>query len=727
MRIRISVWMLAALCLLSTGWLSASPVGSISGTVKDASGAFMPGVKVTLTNTATNARMETTTDANGEFQFPQLAPTTYSLDVEAKGFKRAISTALVQVDQITLAEFNMEVGDVSQSVQVEAAAPLLETDKSTLSSVVDSRTIANMPLNARQYLDLALLTPGALPSQPGQQGGGFNMAGARSQSNAFMLDGVNVIDTQVNSALGNFRITDAVQEFAVQTSVPTAEFGRGQGAQVSIVTKSGSNEFHGSAFEYLRNSDFDAADFFTNRAGAQKNTLHRNQYGATLGGPIWKNKTFFFLSWEGFRQVNPTVSSTRVPTDAERAQVTDSISQALLQFWPKPNTTPPSGSVNNFIANVGAATFDNTGVVKIDQQLGQNDHVTGRWAEYEGTAVTAGALPGLGGTNNVPISRSGVLIETHTFSPRLLNEFRFGFARNQTFLTVTDSGFNAATIFRDASGNPLPGVVDGSKNLLDSGLPTITVSGGYAVLGTANNYPQGRITNTYELFDNMSWIAPFGASKHSFRWGIHVRREDARRFLDGSFRGTFNFVNWSDFAAGLVNTSSFHTGSTLAYWRRYPFDFYWQDTYKVKDNVTLNYGIRYEYPSAIYQTRNEATNFIPGVGAVLLGTNQILNIDPTKTGFAALTYSQAPSTLSTSGVNSDKNNFAPVVGLAYTPRFAKKLFGNDDTVIRTGFRVGYDDLFNNIPANMGLNAPYSLPTTQTAGVTQPGKFSYGIG
>jgi len=251
--------------LISAGWLSASPVGSIAGSVRDVSGAFVPGVKVTLTNTATNAKLETTTDANGEFQFPQLAPSTYSLVVEAKGFKRALTTALVQVDQITHAEFNMEVGDVSQSVQVEAAAPLLETDKSTLSSVVDSRTIANMPLNARQYLDLALLTPGAIPSQPGQQGGGFNMAGARSQSNAFLLDGVNIIDTQVNSALGNFRITDAVQEFAVQTSVPTAEFGRGQGAQVSIVSKSGTNQFHGSVFEYLRNSDFDAADFFTKK------------------------------------------------------------------------------------------------------------------------------------------------------------------------------------------------------------------------------------------------------------------------------------------------------------------------------------------------------------------------------------------------------------------------------------------------------------------------------
>src|SRR4029079_8374106 len=185
-------------------------------------------------------------------------------------------------------------------------------------------------LNARQYLDLALLTPGAIPSQPGQQGGGFNVAGARSQSNLFRLDGISNMDTQINSALGNFRITDAVQEFAVQTSVPTAEFGRGQGAQVSIVTRSGTNQFHGSVFEYLRNSDLDAADFFTNKLKGTKNTLHRNQYGATFGGPIHKDQTFFFLSWEGFRQVNPTVSTTRVPTDAERATVTDPISRAVL-------------------------------------------------------------------------------------------------------------------------------------------------------------------------------------------------------------------------------------------------------------------------------------------------------------------------------------------------------------------------------------------------------------
>src|SRR5262249_24168823 len=332
------------LCLLSlmcTVWVMASPTGSITGFVKDSTGALVPGVKVTLTNTRTNAQLSAISNENGGFQFPQQAPASYSLVVESPGFKRTVVNALVQVDQITRVDVVLEVGDIVQEVEVRAVAPLLESDKSTLSSVVESRTITEMPLNARQFLDLALVTPGVLPSAAGTQGGGFNVAGARSQSNMFLLDGVSNVDTQINSALGNFRITDAVQEFAVQTSVPTAEFGRGTGGQISIVTKSGSNQFHGSAFEYLRNDALDAADFFTNRSGAKKAPLHRNQYGATFGGPIVKDKTFFFASWEGFRQVAPTVSSTRVPTDAERATVTDPISKAIVQFYPEPNAQLP--------------------------------------------------------------------------------------------------------------------------------------------------------------------------------------------------------------------------------------------------------------------------------------------------------------------------------------------------------------------------------------------------
>jgi hypothetical protein len=713
----------AAFALLFSFQAAASPVGSVAGTVKDGTGAVVPSVKLTLVSNATNAQVSVISNPEGEFQFLQLAPATYKLYAEASGFKKAtITSILVQVDQITHVDVTLEVGNVTETVQVEAAAPILETDKTTLSSVVDSRNIANLPLNGRQSLDLALITPGVVPTAAGTQVLSFNVAGARSQSNIYLLDGVSNMDTQVNGNLNNFRISDAVQEFAVQTSVSTAEFGRGTGGQVSVVSKSGTNELHGSAFEYVRNSAFDAADFFTNKARGTKNPLHRNQFGGTLGGPIRHDKTFIFGSFEEFRQVAPTVSLTRVPTDAERAQVTDPISKALLQYWPAANTP----GTNNFIANIGSTTFDYTGLVKVDHMISDRDRISGRYANYQGTTFTPGRLPLEGGNANTPVSRNGVLTEVHTFSPKLLNELRVGYSRNQTFITVQDLGLNAATVFQ-INGQPLSGVVDGSKNLQDSGLPTVSISGGFAPLGSTTNLPQGRITNTMELFDNVSWIAPFGKSKHSFRAGFHIRREQARRYLDSVERGSFSFTSWSDFAAGQVNTSSFKTGNTLAYWNRFPFDAYWQDQYKPKDNVTINYGLRYEYPSAIYQTRMDAVNFYPGVGPVLLGTNQLLTIDPAKVGYASLVLTQAPFTASDSGVHSDKNNFAPVVGLAYTPRFARSLFGNDATVIRAGFRVGYDDIFNNIPANMGLNAPYNLSTNQTAGVTQPGKFGWGIG
>ena len=724
---------LCAFALMFAPQASASPTGSIAGFVKDQSGAVVSNAKLTLTNTATNAKEETTSDATGAFQFLQLAPAQYSLQVEAAGFKKEILTdIIVQVDQITHLEPSLQLGSVAETIEITGeAAPLLETDRSTLSNVIESKVVSDIPLNGRQYLDLALLTPGVLPSSAGTQGGGFNVSGARSQSNVFLLDGVSNIDTQINSALGNFRITDAVQEFAVQTSVATAEFGRGTGGQVNIVTKSGTNQLHGTAFEYLRNSVLDAADFFTNKNGGTKNPLHRNQYGGTFGGPVLKDKLFFFASYEGFRQIAPQVSSTRVPTATERAAVTDPISKSLLQFWPSPTFNLTGLTGNNFISNVPSSTFDETGLAKVDYALSEKDHLSIRWAQYGGTAFTGGAIPAEGGNANSPGSDSGLIDYTHTFSAKVQNEVRFGFSRNKTFITAQDSGLDASKIFVDSSGNPLPGIVNGSTNKLDSGLPTINISGGYAPLGSTSNLPQGRRTNTYELYDNVSWIAPFGASRHSFRMGVHIRREDARRFLDGSARGVFNFSNqptgFSDFAAGLVNSATLLFGSTLAYWQRYPWDLYWQDTYKIKDNFTLSYGVRYEYPSAIHQVRNQATNFIPGVGPVLLGTNQVLSIDTTKTGPSSFFFTQAPFTISDTGVNSDKNNVAPVLGFAYTPRFAPSMFGNDKTVVRGGFRVGYDEVFNNIPANMALNAPFNITTTQTAGVTQPGKFSYALG
>jgi len=713
-----------ALIVAGAFQLWASPTGSVTGFAKDPSGAVVPMVKITLTNTATNARLTTTTDNSGTYQFPQLPPATYSLVAEAMGFRNAsIVSVLVEVDQITHADITLELGNVTEVVEVSVAAPLLESDKSTLSHVVDSRTISNMPLNARQFLDLALVTPGVQPAAAGAIGG-FAVAGARPQSNSFQIDGVSNMNTSTDAPLNSFRITDAVQEFAVQTSVALPEFGRGTGAQVNIVTKSGSNAFHGSAFEYFRNTHLDAADFFTNKRGGSKGTLNRNQFGGTLGGPIVTDRTFFFLSYEGLQQVAPQVNSTRVPTAAERATVTDPISRRLLEFWPVPNAT---GSLN-YVGNVPSRASDNTGLVRIDHTFGKGDRLTGRWIEFQGATVAAGQTPLSGGQSDSPVSRSFVLAETHAFKPTFLNEIRLGYSRNQSATTAQDEGLNAATVFSDAAGKPLAGVVDGAKDPVHSGLPTISVAGGFASLGSVNSIPSGGTTNTYELFENMSMINPFGLSRHSWRWGFHIRREEARSLNESSTRGSFMLASFADFAAGLVDSAAFRTGTTLGYARRYPWDLFWQDQYKVKQNLTLNYGIRYEYPSVLAETRNHWTNFIPGIGPMVAGSNRILDIDPSKTGPASIFFRQAPFTLSSSGgIKPDKNNFAPVLGFAYSPRFARSVFGNDATVIRGGFRVGYDDTQNLLFGVMSRNPSYNLVTRQVANVTQPGRFPWGIG
>jgi hypothetical protein len=704
--------------------LLASPTGSVAGQIRDPSGAPIAGVHLALLNEKTNARRLATSDSSGTFQFLQMEPAAWSLTADAPGFKRTIiRQTLVQVDQVTLVDIVLELGDVSEVVEVSAVAPLLEKGKSTLSSVVGNRVIAGLPLNARQFLDLALLTPGIVPAAPGTQGNGFNSVGARSQSNVYLLDGISNQDTQTNEALNLFRITDAVEEFAVQTSVAPPEFGRGSGGQVNIVTKSGSNQFHGSLFEYLRNTDLDAADFFTNKLSGPKNVLHRNQFGGTLGGPLIYDRTFFFASYEGFRQVAPMVSSTRVPTLGERGSVIDPISQRLLAYWPVPN----AAGTTNFISNVRNQDSDDTGLFRVDHKIGQRDQLSGRWTEYQGWSLVPGPTALTGANQGPPAQRSVMLSEVHTFSAAFLNEIRLGYSRNRMERSVQDQGLNAAGIFTDSNGAPLPGVVDAARDPLNSGLPTITIAGGYAALGTNPNFPQGRRSSTIELFENMSLEAPFGASKHSWRWGFHERREDLRRYLDRSSRGAFNFATFADFAKGLANSSSFRTGSTLAYWRRYPWDLFWQDQFRVRANLTLNYGLRYEYPSSAAEIREHATNFVPGYGPMIVGTNQIVDINPALKGPASLIFRTAPFTLPSSGVHSDKNNIAPMLGFAYTPRAALALLGEDSTVIRGGFRVAYDDLFNNVPSSMALNAPYNLQTSQTANVTQPGKFPWAIG
>jgi hypothetical protein len=699
----------AAVLLGSALW--AGPAGSIHGWIRDPRGALVTHARITLTGKAGAERRSIVSDLYGTFQFPDLAPGAWSLEVEAAGFRRVnIPEVVVQVDRTTRADIQLELGERTDILEVSTVEPGIEKDHATVQSVIDSRTIAAMPLNGRQYLDLALLASGTVPAAPGTQGSGFSTGGIRSQSNVYLLDGVSNIDTQTNQPLNLFRITDAVREFAVQTGGALPELGRGAGAQVNVVTKSGGNSVHGSAFEYLRNTALSAADFFTNKLNGPKNALNRNQFGATAGAPIRHDRTFLFASYEGFRQIAPAVSSTVVPTPQQRATVTDPISERLLAFYPLPN----AGGALNYIANVRNIDADDTGLVRIDHRAGARDQLSGRWTSYWGSSTAAGPTPLSGGSTG-PLSQiSTMLAETHTFSASGLNELRLGLSRYSVERSVQDRGFDAGTIFASPEGIPLPGV---PRN---AGLPSIAISGGFAALGSNANFPQGRTSNTVELFDNATLIVPFGKARHTWRWGFHIRREDLSRHLDRSTRGSANFVNFADFARGQVNSAMFRTGSTQSYWRDYPWDAYWQDEYRARNNLTFTFGVRYEYPLAIQELRGNATSFVPGYGPMIAGTNRVLDINTSLQGPASIAFRAAPFRLPESGIYADRNNAAPMFGFAWAPS------RNGRTAVRGGFRMSYDELFGNVPTATGLAAPMSLQTTQTANVTQPGKFPWAL-
>lgn len=645
------------LTLLGAARGFGSPGGGIGGLVTDPLGAPIAGARVQATKVETSAEAVAVSDAAGVYRFPQLATGTWTLTVEAARFQRVRRAGVtVRVDELGRCDFALAIGEVTESIEVDGgrAAP---------SNVSDARMIRGVPLNGRQFLDVSLLAPGATPAATGTQGGGFSAAGMRSQSNVYLLDGVSNQDTQTNGPLNLFRITDAVQEFSVQTGGAPAEFGRGTGAQVNIVTRSGTNTAHGSAFGYVRNTALNAADFFTNKQGGEKAVLRRSQFGGTAGGPLARDRSFFFGSYEGFRQTASNVTLTLVPTAAQRATVIDPISQRLLRFWPQPNTA----GAGNFISAPRSVDSDDTGLARVDHRFSERDTASARWTQFRGETEAPGATPLSGGSRGPLRQISVALQEIHTFSPAFLNEFRLGISENSSWRAPQDQELNAATIFTDGAGAVLAGVVDNRRDALNGGLPTIAIGGGFASLGGNANFPQGRTSRTFEVFDNLSRHAPFGWARHTLRWGGHVRRESLSRYLNRASRGTINFQTFADFARGQVNTSTFRTGSTQSAWTRFPWDAYVQNDIRVSANLALQLGLRYESASGLAERDGRATNFVPGVGPVVVGGGPLIGVDPAMRGPRALTFRAAPIALPGSGVFADRNNFAPAAGMSWSP------------------------------------------------------------
>jgi hypothetical protein len=695
--------------------------GEIVGTVLDEKGGVVVGAKVILEDPAKGQQWETTTADNGLYRFLAVLPGKYNIRVEQSGFAAVlVKEIVVAVDQTRSVDVTLKVAAQAESVTVTGEVELAQTESSQVGQVIDNMKVVELPLNGRNFAQLARLTTGVstFGGGGGQQGGeggvsGYASNGQRSSSNNFMVDGIDNND-YFAGAVAQLPSVDSIQEFNVQTNTYDAEYGRYSGSVVNLVTKSGTNDWHGSLYEFLRNSIFDARNFF-NQESFEKPKLILNQFGGTLGGPVVKNRTFFFLNFEGFRERAGITRITAVPTDDERNGIfevspgntvtvpVNPVSAQVFALFPEPNLDPASGL---FISSPTLRNNTNQGLIKIDHRLSAGDSLTARYSRT-GLEIFYPFTPGQSGTN---IPGYGLMVDggnhllslgwTHTFSARMLNEARFGFTRSLQ-LNQTEAGPRAADFGFNTGHAP-----DEPFNL--GNIPQIAFSGGFVTgataisnLGGAIDQPNKNVTNVFQFIDNFSYVT----ARHAWKFGFDIRRLQLNRFYDLAFSGQILFDGLQnpegipnplvDFAEGLPVGSLQFVGESGRGFRTTSYNFFVQDNFKINQKLTINYGLRYELNTVIHEVNKKLSNFWPDRFSTFL--------DPSasQTDVAAL---QAAGVVLQSDVDGiyegDHNNFAPRVGVVY------RIGQGNKTVLRAGYGLFYDTVLGNVPGNVMLNPPF---------------------
>jgi len=702
--------------------------GGIFGTIRDEKGAYIAGAKVTVTSPSTGLQRETKTADNGIFRILALPTGSYELKAEAAGFAVSTSPGIqIGVDQVRDVEIVMHVGARTETVEVQSEAALTQTETSKLGEIIDNQKVEDLPLNGRDFAQLARLSPGVASSGGGggQQGGeggvsGYSSNGQRSTSNNFMVDGIDNND-YFGGAAAQIPSIDSIQEFEVQTNTFSAEYGRNTGSVVNLVTKSGTNDLHGSAYEFFRNDVLDARNFF-NDSDFPKSALRLNQFGATFGGPIVKNKTFYFLNYEGFRRSAGITRITNVPTPAERAGMfTDQngnpitipvnpVSAQLFNLFPLPNLNNPSG---NFISSPLQTDSTDQFLVKVDQHIGLSDTLSARFSRT-GIDTFFPFTPGQSGTNVAGYGQSETgsndliaISYTRVMSPRTLNEARFGFNRSNISL-ITQQGPQAATYGFNtgyAAGSPLS---LGNIPMLSFASGFVAGSSAVTNLGGGIDQPNRTATNTFQWIDNLSHTT----ARHSFKVGGDIRYIQLNRLYDLAFNGQITFSGLDntagpgavnipnplvDFAEGIPDGALIFKGNSNRDFRTSSYGLFAEDTFKLRKNLTLNYGLRYELNTVIHDAHGRLSSWWPQNYTTYLNPT-----DPTiQTNTAALEASGIVLQNNVSGIyNGDHNNFAPRVGIAWD------IFGQGNTVLRAGYGVFYETIIGNIPGNAMLNPPF---------------------
>jgi hypothetical protein len=696
MRVRIIV----AFVLLAAVSLSAQTFrGTILGTVTDASGAVVVGAKVTAKNVGTGLERTTDTSADGSYSLPELPIGTYDVTVTQAGFETFIAKGVtVDVSSERRVDAAMKTGEVSAKVEVSAdQLPLVETTTNTLGGVLTAQTVENMPVNGRDYTKLIYMNPGVAGSpdqisdSPGSFGE-FSMNGARGRSNNYLLDGTDMNDGYRNDPAINqagvfgtpstILPIDAVAEVNVLSNF-APEYGRNAGAVVNIVTKSGANKLHGSAADYFRNNALDARNYF-NPSNLPKAPFHNNQFGASLGGPIVKDKTFFYVDYEGQREPVGVVTIADVPTGTGAGgalspnDATNPVVSALLSRnpWPAPNLSNPNPGVvsTNGVASVVSPSFNDltSFIAKIDHSFNANNILTGRYFFGDSVqsfplALTAsgGQLPGFNTFTPTRVQLVS-LSYTHMFGSNKINELRYGWNRFAEGFFPADQNFHPSSI-------GLCAATDTSQcngGAFDSGLPIILVSG-VAQLGATSSVPRHRFDSNNQVLDNFSWKL----NKHDVKFGADFHRTSVQQYFDKYFRGRLSFDGsgnvagdaLTDFLDGTVDDGFQYFGDSTRHTHENNIGFYVQDSFRATQRLTINYGLRWDYFGIVQEKNNLLSN--------------ITNLDAAGDTF---TLTQVGQPGLSSLYNPDKKDFAPRVSAAWD------VTGKGRTVVRAGFGMFYD-------------------------------------
>jgi len=659
--------------------------GTILGTVTDPTGASVAGATVTVKNLGTGLTRTMSTTEDGGYSAPELPIGNYSVTVEKPGFKSGVVKGIqVEVSSEIRADVTLQPGEIAQTVEVSGdVLPQVDSTENTLGGIVESKVVTNLPVNGRDYQKLIFLVPGVTGSpdqitdSPGSFGI-FSVNGARGRANNFLLDGTDMNDGYRNDPAINeagvfgtpatILPVESIAELHVASNFE-AEYGRSAGGVINVVTKSGTNSLHGSGLEFIRNTVADARNYF-NAVGTPQGPFHNNQFGGSLGGPIIKDRTFFFVDYEGLREKGVQNSTSCVPTAGDIASNTpiggvNPVIAALLaagKGWPAPTGT--GSCLGNPID--GAAVTSNTvlatpftnrvdsGIIKIDHQINKDNLLTGRYylgdsdQSFPLALVGGGALPNYNTVTPTRVQLVSISYVT-TLSPSIISEARLGWNRFAEGFFAQDSTFNPASI----------GLVTGATGV-DLGLPKIAVSP-FPQLGSSTSDPRHRVDANWHYIENISWKA----GKHDMKFGYEFRRSTVSQIFDVNFRGTLDFSSFSNFLAGMPQTTvggiqSAALGSSTD---RNTFEnshaIYFQDGFHVSRRVTLNLGVRYDYYGLIQEKHGNFTNIdlINGFG-VNLGQRRLYQ--------------------------PDYKNVAPRVSVAWD------LTGKGKTVVRAGYGIFYD-------------------------------------